>query len=53
MQTAYEGYCREMATAAQSWNELMKTDLANLNGELVKQNVGAVPPAALPVPACK
>jgi len=53
MQTAYEGYCRDLATAAQSWNELMKTDLANLNGELAKQNLSAVPPAPLPVPTCR
>jgi len=53
MQAAYEGYCRDLATAAQGWNELMKTDLANLNGELAKQNLGAVPAAPLPVPSCK
>ncbi len=53
MQTAYEGYCRELATAAENWNELMKTDLSKLNGELVKQKVGVVPAATLPVPACK
>jgi hypothetical protein len=52
MQTAYEGYCRELATAAQSWNDLMKTDLVNLNGELAKQNLAAVPPAPLAVPSC-
>ncbi len=53
MQSAYEGYCRDLTTAAQSWNDLMKTDLANLNGELEKQKVGAVSPAPLPVPSCK
>jgi photosystem II stability/assembly factor-like uncharacterized protein len=53
MQTAYESYCRDLATAAQSWNELMKTDLANLNGELAKENMRAVTPAPLPVPSCK
>jgi hypothetical protein len=36
-ETAYEGSCGELATAAKGWNELMKTDLANLNEELVKQ----------------
>ncbi|MBZ5620300.1 MAG: hypothetical protein LAQ69_16465 [Acidobacteriia bacterium] len=53
MQAAYEGYCRDLATAAQGWNELMKTDLANLNGELAKQNLGAVPAAPLTIPSCK
>jgi photosystem II stability/assembly factor-like uncharacterized protein len=53
MQSAYEGYCRDLATAAQNWNELMKTDLSNLNGELVKQNLAAVAAAPLPVPSCK
>ncbi len=53
MQTAYQAYCRDLATAAQTWNELMKTDLANLNGELEKQKVGSLSPAPLPVPSCK
>ena len=53
MQTAYEGYCQELITAVQNWNELMKTDLANVNGELAKKNLEAVPAAPLPVPSCK
>jgi hypothetical protein len=53
MQTAYESYCKDLATAAQSWNELMKTDLSNLNGELAKQNIAPVAAVPLPVPACK
>lgn len=53
MQTAYESYCRELATAAESWNTLMKTDLANLNGELEKAKIGAIAAVALPVPACE
>jgi hypothetical protein len=52
MQTAYEGYCRDLATAAQQWNELMKTDLASLNQELAKQKIGATQSATLPVPSC-
>jgi len=52
MQSAYDTYCRDLATAAQGWNELMKTQLANLNGELAKQKVSAVPGAVLPVPPC-
>jgi len=39
--------CAELAPAAKQWNELMKTDLANLNGELVKQGLSA--PAGVPV----
>jgi photosystem II stability/assembly factor-like uncharacterized protein len=53
MQTAYEGYCKDLATAAQSWNELMKTDLANLNGELAKQGLSPVAAVTLTGPACK
>jgi hypothetical protein len=53
METAYEGYCKDLATAAQSWNELMKTDLTNLNGELAKQKLGPLAAAAVTVPACK
>lgn len=53
MQTAYERYCRDLTTAVQGWNELMKADLSNLNGELAKQSVGAVPSSTLPVPSCK
>ncbi|HTP33938.1 MAG TPA: hypothetical protein VMJ75_17285 [Candidatus Acidoferrales bacterium] len=49
MQTAYEGYCRELASAAQSWNELV----ANLNAELAQQSLGPVAAAPLAVPACK
>ena len=41
-----------LATAAQQWNELMKTDLANLNLELEKQKIGAAPASMLPVPSC-
>jgi hypothetical protein len=53
METAYDGSCADLATAAKQWNELMKTDLTNLNGELAKQ--GLSPLAAMPVavPACR
>jgi hypothetical protein len=53
METAYEGYCKELVTAAESWNQLMKTDLANLNGELEKHKVAALAAEPLPVPECK
>ena len=53
MESAYESSCHDLATVAQSWNELMKTDLANLNGALAKQGLGAVPPAPVTVPSCK
>jgi photosystem II stability/assembly factor-like uncharacterized protein len=53
MQTAYETSCHELATAVQSWNELMKTDLANLNGELAKQALSPLGAVTLTVPACK
>ena len=51
MNTAYEGYCHDLATAVQRWNELMKTDLANLNGELAKQNLSPVAATPLTAPA--
>jgi photosystem II stability/assembly factor-like uncharacterized protein len=52
MNTAYDGYCHQLASAAQSWNELMKTDLANLNGELAKQNLSPVAGVTVTAPAC-
>jgi hypothetical protein len=53
MQTAYEGYCRDLATAAEHWNELMKADLSNLNSALAGTKVGSISAAPLPVPSCK
>jgi hypothetical protein len=53
METAFESYCGELTTAAKSWNDLMKTDLANLNGELAKQGLTPITAAPVPTPACK
>jgi hypothetical protein len=53
MVTAYEGYCTELATLARNWNDLMKTDLANLNGELAKHGLSPVAAAPVSVPECK
>jgi len=53
MQTAFDTYCKDLATAAESWNQLMKTDLANLNGELEKQKVGTIAAAPVAVPQCQ
>jgi hypothetical protein len=53
MDTAYKGACADLITAANQWNELMKTDLANLNGELVKQGLSSVAAAPVAVPECK
>jgi photosystem II stability/assembly factor-like uncharacterized protein len=53
MQTAYEGYCRELATLAQNWNDLMKTDLAAANAELPKQGAPTVAAAPVPVIDCR
>ncbi|HXS95873.1 MAG TPA: hypothetical protein VN736_14810 [Candidatus Limnocylindrales bacterium] len=53
MQSAYEGYCKELATAAQSWNELLKTDLPALNAELTKAGLSPAPAAPVAPPACK
>ena len=53
MQAAYEGYCKELATAAQNWNDLLKTDLPALNAELTKAGLSPVPAAPVAPPACK
>jgi photosystem II stability/assembly factor-like uncharacterized protein len=53
MQTAYETSCRELATLTQNWNDMLKSDLATVNSELVKQGRAAVAAAPLPVPDCK
>jgi hypothetical protein len=53
MQTAYEGYCRELSTVAQNWNELMKTELAAVNAELAKQALAPIVPVPVPTPDCK
>jgi len=53
METAFQGGCADLATAAKQWNELMKTDLANLNGELAKQGLSALTGIQAAVPVCK
>jgi hypothetical protein len=53
MQSAYQSYCHDLASAAQSWNQLLKTDLANLNGEIAQQKLAPLSAEPLPVPACK
>ena len=53
METAYEGDCKELETAVTNWNTLMKTDLANLNGELAKAKLSPVSAQALPAVTCK
>jgi hypothetical protein len=52
MDTAVKSSCADLATAAKQWNELMKTDLASLNGELVKQGLSAVTEVQVEVPVC-
>ena len=53
MSSAYDSYCRDLVTASQGWNALMKTDLANLNGELAKAHLGPITAAPVTVPACR
>ena len=53
MDTAWQGACADLATAAKQWNELMKTDLANLNGELAKRGLSALDGVPVAVPVCK
>ncbi len=47
METAYGDYCRDLTTVANNWNELLKSDLANVNDQLAKQRLAALP--AIPV----
>ena len=53
MQSAYEEYCHDLASAAQSWNALLKDELPGVNGALEKQGVGPLAGAPLAVPACR
>ncbi|HEX3878137.1 MAG TPA: hypothetical protein VHW24_14195, partial [Bryobacteraceae bacterium] len=53
MQTAFEGDCAELAQAVAGWNQLMKTDLSNLNGQLAKYNLSPLSGQPLTEPACK
>jgi len=53
MQTAYEDYCKDLATTVAGWNELIKTDLPGVNGELAKQRLAPLPGTVLAAPACK
>ncbi|MBS1856443.1 MAG: hypothetical protein JST11_13835 [Acidobacteria bacterium] len=53
MSSAYEHYCADLATAAQSWNDLVKTDLPKLNAELAKGNLSPVAAVTVAVPSCK
>ncbi len=53
MQSAYEEYCRDLASAAQGWNTLIRNELPGVNGELEKQRVGAVAATPMQVPSCK
>ena len=52
MDAAVKSSCADLATAAKQWNEIMKTDLANLNRELVKQGLSAVAGVSVEVPVC-
>jgi hypothetical protein len=53
MDTAFQGSCADLVTAANQWNALMKTDLANLNGELAKRGLSAITGVPVVVPVCK
>jgi len=53
MQTAYDDYCKDLATTVAGWNELIKNDLPGVNGELAKQRLAPLPGTVLAVPACK
>ena len=53
MQTAYEGSCQDLTSAVQTFNELVKTDLPNVNAELTKLSLSPLAAMPLAVPACK
>ncbi|HKE26420.1 MAG TPA: hypothetical protein VKB88_28895 [Bryobacteraceae bacterium] len=43
MQTAYEGYCKDLTTVVESWNDLLQTDLAGADADLAKRGVLEAP----------
>ncbi len=47
MMTAYQDYCRDLTTVANSWNDLLKTNLAAVNDALAKGRLAAL--AATPL----
>ena len=53
MNSAFDKYCQDLASAAEKWNDLMKTELPKLNESLRLQNVGPVAGVQLKAPACK
>jgi photosystem II stability/assembly factor-like uncharacterized protein len=53
MQSAYDEYCRDLTSAVESWNKLMKDELPGVNGDLEKQGVGPLATPNLPVPSCR
>jgi hypothetical protein len=53
MRSAYEGYCKEFSAAVETWNELIKTDLPSVNGDLAVRNQAALSAQPLTVPNCK
>jgi len=52
MESAYQQYCKELSSAVESWNALIKNELPGVNGELEKQGVGPLAAAPLQAPAC-
>ncbi len=53
MQTAYEDYCRDLATVTNAWNAIMNDDLAKVNALLAKHGSAAIPAATMTSPTCK
>jgi len=54
MEAALVDYCKDLAGAITSWNDLLKTDLPAVNDLLAKQKLSALPGAPGEVPAvCK
>ena len=51
MQRAFSGYCREVLSVSQSWNDLISKELPKLNETIAAQKLSALPAAAIVLPA--
>ncbi len=53
MGTAYSDYCRDLASVATGWNELLKSDLPPLNQQLGTAQLSPLNASPLAVPECR
>jgi photosystem II stability/assembly factor-like uncharacterized protein len=53
MMTAYQDYCRDLASVATEWNALVKSDLPGVNEKIAEQHLTGLKAGELPVGSCK